>query len=140
MALSAKSLYASSPRSTNRSPTDAEFAGGLANLAAGHNCTAVDATAADANPCVFTLTGVGLPSTCAANGYTGAAAAACQFAYIRNLNDFTIAGKGWATPASVFVYRYTEDAVTGNVTEGFYACPTTWVVADTLAACTQTNL
>ena len=42
--------------------------------------------------------------------------------------------------ASVFVYRYTEDAVTGNVAEGFYACPTTWVIADTLAACSQTNL
>lgn len=140
IALSNKSLYASSPRSTNRSPTDAEFLGGIANAAAGSNCTATDATAADANPCLVTLTGVGLPSTCAANGYTGAAAAQCQYAYIRGLNNFIVAAKGWATPAQIFMFSCTENAATGNVTEGFYVCPTTWVIADGTTGCTQTNL
>jgi prepilin-type N-terminal cleavage/methylation domain-containing protein len=141
MALSTKSLYASSPRNTNRSPTQAEFIGGIANVGAVNNCTGNDSTASQR--CSFTLSGITLSSTCGTGDYSGTGTADCHFTYTRTPTNFSIAAKGMAAPASVFLYTYTEDAATGNVTEAFYTCPTTFAFdasfLPTLTGCTQTN-
>jgi prepilin-type N-terminal cleavage/methylation domain-containing protein len=131
MALSTKSLYASSPRTQNRAPTTNEFIQGIANAAAptiGNNC----GTFADANNtgytgrCQFNMTGVSLPSGtgigCEAAGYTGTGDAACHYAYYRTPASFQIQVRGFAQPFRTFVYHYEENVNTGAVTEGFWNC------------------
>lgn len=131
MALSTKSLYASSPRTQNRAPTTNEFIQGIANAAAptiGNNC----ATHLDANNtgwtgrCNFNMTGVSLPTgtgiACENTGYTGTGDANCHYAYYRTPTAFKIQTRGFAQPFRTFVYYYTEDANTGAVTEGFWNC------------------
>ena len=64
MALSTKSLFASSPRSVNRSPTHAEFSGGVGNIGtSGAACTNNDPLDGTTT-CTFTIEGISLPATC----------------------------------------------------------------------------
>lgn len=145
MALSGKSLYVSSPRNTNRAPTGSEFINGVGNASGTAGCLAqADATAT--TTCTFDLTGVPLAATCAAdpNDFSGTGAAAtnqCQFGYYRTGTGFRVEAKGQALPARTFVYTYTEDATTGNVTEGFFSCADNWAIATepTAANCDRLN-
>jgi len=139
MAMSAKGLYVSSPRSSNRSPTPAEFMAGLGGATAtgpsAANC--VNNTMGNtAIVCTFSLAAQTLASDCSAGGYSGTAGAVrCNYMYWRNGTQFQVAARGWAKPVSVFVYSYSENANTGVVTEGFYTCPTTYT-AGSVAGCT----
>lgn len=145
LALSGKSLFVSSPRATNRTPTEAEFYAGIGNVAAPTTGTACTAnTPANSGGCSFQITGQTLPATCAANGYNGTGTGSCNFYYYRaiaaNSNSFRIAAMGAAQPVVLFVYEYTEDTSTGTIVEGFYSCPTGYNPATTAAAGTCTNL
>ena len=147
MALSAKGLYVSSPRTSYRSPTPSEFMGGLGSAtaagASSANCT--DNTAdGTSRTCTFSIAGQTLPADCGANSYTGTGGSTqCQFVYTRNGTDMIIAARGAATPVTEFVYYYSENATTGAVAEGFYSCPTTYVVANgnpgSVSGCTLVN-
>lgn len=141
-ALSAKSLFVSSPRSQRRSPTPLEFAGGLGNIAAGTTCTTND-DAATAT-CLYSVnnqplvTGSGTSNAgCDGSFYKGSSTNQCQYVYWRDTKTFRIAAKGAATPARIFVYTF-EELDTGNVSEGFYSCdPATYVIAtDPAGVCT----
>ena len=138
MALSGKSLYVSSPRNTNRSPTGSEFGNGVGNAAGmaglGPNFCLNQTDAAVTTTCTFDLNGVNLPATCAADpadySGTGAVTNPCQFGYYRTVSAFRIEAKGAALPARTFVYSYAEDPTTGNVTEGFFSCADNWNIAN----------
>jgi len=132
MALSTKSLYASSPRTQNRAPTFNEFIQGIANagaatIAAESCLTHVDRDlTTNSDSCLFQLNGVQLPTgtgiACEASGYTGTGNAACNYGYYRTPNSFQIQVRGFAQPFRSFVYHYNEDVNTGAVTEGFWNC------------------
>jgi prepilin-type N-terminal cleavage/methylation domain-containing protein len=146
MALSTKSLYASSPRTTNRAPTTNEFAQGIANYVVSTSAGSTDCIAgANANDaawtgqCQFQLNGVGLPLGASPIGcqglYNGDGANQCNFAYYRTPTTFRVAVKGWSRPSAVFVYSYIEDAATGTVTEGFWSCGTAYDITAAPAGC-----
>ncbi len=146
MALSNKSLYVSSPRTTQRSPTLAEFAGGIASSAdVATNC-ASNSTAATES-CLFQITGQPLATNCTAALIFGSGnpaapgASQCSYAYWRAPTEFKIAAHGAAKPNTMFVYSYIENASTGNVNEGFYSCADNYDprVAGVPVGCTQIN-
>ncbi|NMB70341.1 prepilin-type N-terminal cleavage/methylation domain-containing protein [candidate division WWE3 bacterium] len=151
MALSTKSLYASSPRTINRSPTTAEFIGGIANGAAGVGAGAVDCLAgANANSttanvtCHFQLTGVNAPSGTGigcGDLYRNTGNNQCNFVYYRTPDTFRLEVRGFATPFRTFIYDYVEDPNTGNVTEGFWNCAAAQAVDAALdaAECVRLN-
>ncbi len=129
MVLSGKSLYVSSPRSLNRSPTTAEFAAGIASSPnATTNCTNSDSSVAAS--CTFDITGQPLAAGsvgCGASLYNGETGPnQCSYLYWRNGNEFKIAARGAANPYVLFVYSYIENASTGIVQEGFFSCPTSF--------------
>ncbi len=131
MALSAKSLYVSSPRTLDRSPTLAEYAGGIASSPdVATNC-ASNATAT-AGSCVFQISGQPLATGatgCGANFYNGETGPnQCSYLYWRSGNEFKIAARGQAQPYRLFVYSYIEQT-NGTVSEGFYSCPSTFNAA-----------
>lgn len=129
MALSAKSLFASSPRKNDRSPTLAEFAQGFASSPdISTSCTSNVESATTS--CLFSINSQPLPTDCSSNGYSGNLGTdTCYYSYWRNPNSFIIAARGLATPQVMFVYYYQENINTGNVVEGFYACPVDYVFA-----------
>ena len=130
IALSGKSLFVSSPRNTNRSPSQAEFAGGLGNIAAGTTCIGTDPTVINTT-CLYSINNQPLAVTCSASGYTGSTGATqCQYAFWRNGTTFRVAARGAATPVRIFVYHF-EELATGNVSEGFYSCDPASYTIDT---------
>jgi prepilin-type N-terminal cleavage/methylation domain-containing protein len=144
MALSAKSLYVSSPRTTQRAPTLSEYIGGLSSTT---NSTCASTSTSATESCTFEITGQPLAaastSSCSAttlyNGNTGNAQ--CKYIYYRETDLFRIAARGQANPVQLFVYSYAEDPNTGNVTEGFWSCPATFAIATAPSSptCTQIN-
>ncbi len=96
MALSAKSLFASSPRIDERSPTLSEFAQGFASspdIMA--NCLS-NVTSATTS-CLFSVISQPLPTDCAVNGYSGmSGGTGCFFTYWRSPDSFIIAARGSA--------------------------------------------
>jgi len=152
--LASKSLFVSSPRTTNQSPTPEEFFGGLGNAVdadvitptcggADNDLATSDATAADAL-CRFSITGITMPTNCVdegtgtGTGYTGVdpAGVQCVFAYQRDTTSFEIAARGAARPESVFLFFYEVVPGTGAVDEGTYDCPTTYTVGSNHVGCT----
>lgn len=122
LALSTKSLYVSSPRIINRSPSLAEFGGSVAGSPdINTNCVSNENTYAEA--CLFSVTGLNLPLSCSVTGYNGSGTTRCSFIYWRDTNEFKIAARGSSTPPVMFVYSYVENPITMSVTEGFYTCP-----------------
>lgn len=135
MALSAKSLYVSSPRSTGRSPSVQEFTAGIGSItnldAATCNVVAGN-LATDTGSCLFEIAGSPLPADCDAGSYRGEGAGTqCRFAYFRGPNTFRIGARGAAQPRVIFVYEYIENVTgptAGTTSEGFYTCPTAFDV------------
>ena len=142
MALSGKSLYVSSLRTNDRSPTHAEFIQGVGGSTAEVNCTSTDATEATAI-CAFSITGVPLPAGgttgCAATpvDYSGTAVGGqCKFGFWRDGTSFRVIAKGYAAPQRTFIYSYLENAT--GIVEGFFSCSEDWDVTVTpvgAAAC-----
>jgi prepilin-type N-terminal cleavage/methylation domain-containing protein len=141
-ALSAKSLFVSSPRNSLRSPTPAEFAAGLGNIKATTTCTEIDPTVENTT-CTYEINNQPLAATCGAAAYTGKGGTTqCVYAYWRDGGAFRIAARGAAEPVMLFVYHF-EELATGNVTEGFYTCDAaTYAITDspaTSSACSLMN-
>jgi prepilin-type N-terminal cleavage/methylation domain-containing protein len=141
MALSGKSLYVSSPRSSNRSPTPVEFAAGLGNA---NTTLCTDNTPSSVSAgCAFTINGQNLASTCltAYNGIGGGLQ--CSYYYWRSTTAFEIMARGAAKPELMFVYYFNEDPTLGTITEGFWSCPASFGFGDApnagAAGCSQIN-
>ena len=90
------------------SPNDVQFIGSLQNVTdSGATCAAggVDID------CLFTVTGNALPSTCAANGWTGPSAESpCAFHYVGTIagatqTNFTLYAKSFGIVNTVFTYK-----------------------------------
>jgi prepilin-type N-terminal cleavage/methylation domain-containing protein len=129
MVLSTKSLIVSSLRTTNKIPTLEEFAKGIASSSdIATNCTDTDIN----NPrsCLFSIFSNDLPQDCSGNGYSGETSGGlqCKYIYWRDSDEFIIAARGSARPTIMFTFYFQEDYASGNVIEGFYACPVTYVV------------
>ena len=133
MALSTKSLYVSSSRSTNKAPTGPEFMAGVGNFGAGvgGNAAACDGvgnidTPAAAGSCQFQISGVDLPDDC--NGeYNGTGTDACNFSYYRSGEMFTIFVKNHANPRALLAYHFDGSRANNAVFEAFYECTGTAV-------------
>ena len=137
-ALAGKSLFVSSPRGINRSPTPMEFAGSIGALdVANSDCETNADGAAATSTCLFRVTGLGNPTTCGTSGYNDIGGTTqCSFAYYKTPALFRIAARGFATPERLFLYSY-EELAAGNIVEGFWACPATFAIATnpTTATC-----
>ena len=125
MALAGKGLFTSSPRSSNRSPSGAEFISGLGSVVNTANCVALTAIDNTAGSCVYEISGQKLATDCT-NTFLGTGGAVqCNYVYWRNGTSFRIGARGMATPISMFVYEYVEPVI-GSATEGFYMCAATF--------------
>lgn len=117
-----------------RSPTGAEFIGGLQNVTAapisGAGCGATDEF------CMYSVTGNDLPNGsattggCGSNGYSGTGTGQCYFRYERLGGatgvSFNLYGKSFGIADSVFKYTNTLGAIStcaaGSVNQGNPGC------------------
>ncbi len=140
MALAGKSLFVSSPRTTERAPSLAEFFSGVGGAADTINdvgdcaSTVTNAT----TQCEFSVDGISLGADCASENWTGTGGAVqCEFKYYRTVDSFRIGVRGVANPPQSFVYEYAETG--GVINEGFYTCPTTLAISGALGGCVELN-
>ena len=137
MALAGKSLFVSSPRTTDRAPTLSEFYLGVGGAVDGDGDCVSNVTNATTQ-CEFGVDGISLGADCATENWTGTAGGVqCEFKYYRTVDSFRIGVRGVANPPQAFIYEYAETG--GVVNEGFYTCATTLAIAGDLTTCTELN-
>jgi prepilin-type N-terminal cleavage/methylation domain-containing protein len=138
-ALTAKSLQISTAR-RHKAPTAGEFTGAIGNIST-FDCLSAVADPFDSDEtCLFTITGIRLPSTCDASGFNGTGSNPCRFVYWRGrttgttiASSFRIGIKTFSTNNPVlFVYQYAETTQQAN--EAFYSCGSTYSVPTTDAS------